>query len=60
MLALNALIVVHAVLGVPFVIITVSATLQGFNHNLVRAESPPCCSSPSPPAWPSPQRTSWW
>jgi putative spermidine/putrescine transport system permease protein len=24
-------------LGVPFVIITVSATLQGFNHNLVRA-----------------------
>jgi putative spermidine/putrescine transport system permease protein len=32
-----SLIVVHAVLGVPFVIITVSATLQGFNHNLVRA-----------------------
>ncbi len=28
---------VHAVLGVPFVIITVSATLQGFNYNLVRA-----------------------
>ena len=28
-----SLIVVHAVLGVPFVIITVSATLQGFNHN---------------------------
>ena len=26
-----------SVLGVPFVIITVSATLQGFNHNLVRA-----------------------
>ena len=33
----TSLIVVHAVLGVPFVIITVSATLQGFNHNLVRA-----------------------
>lgn len=32
-----SLIVVHAVLGVPFVIITVSATLQGFNHNLKRA-----------------------
>ncbi|RML99754.1 Polyamine ABC transporter permease, partial [Pseudomonas savastanoi] len=33
----TSLILVHAVLGVPFVIITVSATLQGFNHNLVRA-----------------------
>jgi putative spermidine/putrescine transport system permease protein len=33
----TALILVHAVLGVPFVIITVSATLQGFNQNLVRA-----------------------
>lgn len=32
-----SLILMHAVLGVPFVIITVSATLQGFNHNLVRA-----------------------
>ncbi|MBB6342438.1 putative spermidine/putrescine transport system permease protein [Pseudomonas fluvialis] len=32
-----SLILVHAVLGVPFVIITVSATLQGFNYNLVRA-----------------------
>jgi putative spermidine/putrescine transport system permease protein len=32
-----SLIVVHAVLGVRFVIITVSATLQGFNYNLVRA-----------------------
>ena len=28
-----SLITVHAVLGVPFVIITVSATLQGFNYN---------------------------
>lgn len=35
--SLISLILVHAVLGVPFVIITVSATLQGFNHNLVRA-----------------------
>jgi len=34
-----SLILVHAVLGVPFVIITVSATLQGFNYNLVRAAS---------------------
>ena len=34
-----SLIVVHAVLGVPFVIITVSATLQGFNYNLARAAS---------------------
>lgn len=33
----TGLILVHAVLGVPFVIITVSATLQGFNYNLVRA-----------------------
>ncbi|WP_110951605.1 ABC transporter permease [Pseudomonas bohemica] len=33
----TSLILVHAVLGVPFVIITVSATLQGFNYNLVRA-----------------------
>ncbi len=32
-----SLILVHAVLGVPFVIVTVSATLQGFNYNLVRA-----------------------
>ena len=32
-----SLILVHAMLGVPFVIITVSATLQGFNYNLVRA-----------------------
>jgi putative spermidine/putrescine transport system permease protein len=31
------LILLHAALGVPFVVITVSATLQGFNHNLVRA-----------------------
>ena len=30
----TSLILVHAVLGVPFVIITVSATLQGFNYNL--------------------------
>lgn len=35
--SLLGLILVHAALGVPFVIITVSATLQGFNHNLVRA-----------------------
>jgi putative spermidine/putrescine transport system permease protein len=32
-----SLIMVHAALGVPFVIITVTATLQGFNYNLVRA-----------------------
>jgi putative spermidine/putrescine transport system permease protein len=31
------LILAHAALGVPFVVTTVSATLQGFNHNLVRA-----------------------
>lgn len=31
------LILVHAALGAPFVVTTVSATLQGFNHNLVRA-----------------------
>lgn len=31
------LIVVHAALGAPFVLTTVLATLQGFNHNLVRA-----------------------
>lgn len=31
------LIIVHAALGAPFVVTTVLATLQGFNHNLVRA-----------------------
>jgi putative spermidine/putrescine transport system permease protein len=33
----TALILVHAALGAPFVLITVLATLQGFNQNLVRA-----------------------
>ncbi|GGY22366.1 ABC transporter permease [Paludibacterium paludis] len=33
----TTLILEHAALGVPFVIITVSATLQGYNHNLTRA-----------------------
>lgn len=32
-----SLILVHAVLGIPFVIITVTATLQGYNKNLSRA-----------------------
>jgi putative spermidine/putrescine transport system permease protein len=31
------LILAHAALGVPFVVTTVAATLQGFNYNLVRA-----------------------
>ena len=31
------LVMAHAALGAPFVVTTVSATLQGFNHNLVRA-----------------------
>lgn len=31
------LILVHAALGAPFVVTTVLATLQGFNHNLVKA-----------------------
>lgn len=31
------LVIVHAALGAPFVLTTVLATLQGFNHNLVRA-----------------------
>jgi putative spermidine/putrescine transport system permease protein len=35
----SLLIMTHAALGVPFVIITVSATLQGFNRNLLRAAS---------------------
>ncbi|MFC3625130.1 ABC transporter permease [Vogesella amnigena] len=34
-----ALILVHAALGVPFVVITVSATLRGFNSNLIRASA---------------------
>ncbi|SCK21767.1 ABC transporter permease [Vogesella sp. LIG4] len=34
-----ALILVHAALGVPFVVITVSATLRGFNVNLIRASA---------------------
>lgn len=33
----TGLILVHAALGAPFVLTTVLATLQGFNHNLVRA-----------------------
>lgn len=33
----TGLVLVHAALGAPFVVTTVSATLQGFNHNLVRA-----------------------
>lgn len=31
------LVLVHAALGAPFVVTTVLATLQGFNHNLVKA-----------------------
>ena len=34
---LHGLIAAHAALGVPFVVTTVAATLQGFNQNLVRA-----------------------
>ncbi|MGV8893622.1 MAG: ABC transporter permease [Burkholderiaceae bacterium] len=33
----TGLILIHAALGAPFVVTTVSATLQGFNYNLVRA-----------------------
>ena len=33
----TGLVIVHAALGAPFVLTTVLATLQGFNHNLVRA-----------------------
>ncbi len=33
------LILAHTILGVPFVLITVSATLQSFDYNLVRAGS---------------------
>ncbi|AJX33115.1 ABC transporter permease [Burkholderia oklahomensis] len=33
----TGLICAHAALGVPFVVTTVAATLQGFNQNLVRA-----------------------
>jgi putative spermidine/putrescine transport system permease protein len=33
----TGLILSHVALGAPFVVITVLATLQGFNHNLVRA-----------------------
>lgn len=35
----TGLILAHAVLGVPFVVTTVTATLQGFDFNLVRAAS---------------------
>lgn len=34
-----SLIMVHSILGVPFVIITVTATLQGYNQNLSRASA---------------------
>ncbi len=33
------LILAHTILGMPFVLITVSATLQGFDYNLMRAGS---------------------
>jgi len=36
---MTGLVLAHATLGVPFVVITVSATLVGFDHNLVRAGS---------------------
>jgi putative spermidine/putrescine transport system permease protein len=35
--SLLGLALAHAALGVPFVVITVSATLQGFDRNLTRA-----------------------
>jgi putative spermidine/putrescine transport system permease protein len=35
--SLTGLILAHAALGVPFVVITVSATLVGFDNNLIRA-----------------------
>lgn len=37
--SLSGIILAHAALGAPFVVITVSATLSGFDHNLVRAGS---------------------
>ncbi len=37
----TGLILAHASLGVAFVVTTVAATLQGFNHNLVRASLSP-------------------
>lgn len=33
----TGMILAHTVLAIPFVVITVTATLQGFDHNLVRA-----------------------
>ena len=33
----TGVIITHAMLGIPFVIITVTATLQGFDRNLIRA-----------------------
>lgn len=33
----TGLVLAHAALGAPFVVITVSATLKGFNHTLLRA-----------------------
>lgn len=35
----TGLILAHTALGAPFVVITVTATLQGFDHNLMRAAS---------------------
>ena len=34
---MTGIIISHVALGVPFVVITVSATLQGFDYNMVRA-----------------------
>ena len=33
----TGIIVAHAALGIPFVVITVTATLSGFDHNMIRA-----------------------
>lgn len=37
--SLTGIILAHTAIGAPFVVITVSATLAGFDHNLVRAGS---------------------
>ncbi|MCG8690490.1 MAG: ABC transporter permease [Minwuiales bacterium] len=37
--SLTGIILAHTAIGVPFVVITVTATLAGFDHNLVRAGS---------------------
>ena len=50
------IILAHAVLGVPFVVITVTATLSGFDRNLMRAAASLAAARPQEATKPKPKR----